>query len=131
MESLRPLESFFVQMNQTYMERYSNRSSSVRPSDPSMTRDSERPSDAGTASQMAHTFNGKASGATEVTKRVVKVPPGFRARQLSASRQKEVEDSESATRFEGQLTSFYGGHALGGVAQSSENPFSQLDAASS
>lgn len=124
METLRPLESFFVQMNQTYMERYSSRGSSVRPSDPSMTRDSERPSETATASQMAHTFNGKASGATEVTKRVVKVQPGFRARQLSASRQKEVEDSESATRFDGQLTSFYGGHALGGVAQSGENPFS-------
>lgn len=49
-ESLRPLESFFVQMNQTYMERYSNRGSSVRPSLPSVSRDSERPSDAETAS---------------------------------------------------------------------------------
>ena len=36
-DSLKPLESFFIQMNQTYMERYSNRNSSVR--------DSERPSD--------------------------------------------------------------------------------------
>jgi hypothetical protein len=59
-DSLKPLESFFIQMNQTYMERYSNRNSSVR--------DSERPSDVfpgslpgggESVSQMAHTFNGK------------------------------------------------------------------------
>ena len=80
---------------------------------------------------MSHTFHEKASVSSEITKRVLKVQPGLRARQLSASRQKEADDSESATRFEAQLTSFYGAQGMGGVAQSSENPFSQIDAASS